>query len=142
LIVDIAVEILSDSNESLGIITMYRSQEEYIKELLRNKGFMIGGGVIDKFSSRLRVGTVDSFQGREFDVVLLSPVRSNKYSAKSLKEARGKFGFLTFKNRLNVSLSRQKKLLIVVGDRGMYQTPEAKAYVTGLYEFNKMCQGA
>ncbi|EKX44634.1 hypothetical protein GUITHDRAFT_59672, partial [Guillardia theta CCMP2712] len=50
--------------------------------------------------------TVDSFQGSESDVVLCSCVRSN---------GGGGCGFLADRRRLNVALTRAKKLLIVVG---------------------------
>jgi len=142
-VVSLAVEILQNTKESLGIITMYRAQEREIFRRLEDEGLITEQDtIINKYYSRLRVGTVDSFQGREFDVVLLSPVRSNNKLGRSSDEARKKFGFLTFENRLNVALSRQRKLLIVVGNSNMYQTVEAEKYVKGLYEFNKMCQGA
>lgn len=54
----------------------------------------------------LRVMTVDSFQGSECDVVILSFVRSN---------ARGSVGFVSNFQRLNVALTRAKHLLISVG---------------------------
>ena len=56
--------------------------------------------------SGLRVMTVDSFQGSECDVVILSFVRSN---------ARGSVGFLEDFQRLNVALTRAKHLLVCVG---------------------------
>jgi superfamily I DNA and/or RNA helicase len=60
---------------------------------------------------RLRVGTVDAFQGREFDVVVVSLVRSN-----SRGDPRHRFGFTLTPNRLNVAMSRAKRLLVVAGD--------------------------
>jgi hypothetical protein len=138
-IVDIAVDVLKNSPESVGIITMYRGQQESILELLEHKGVASSGTVVSEYADRLRVGTVDSFQGREFDVVLLSPVRSNKQKAVSIESARRKFGFLTFENRMNVALSRQRKLLIVVGDRKMFQSDSAREYVAGLHAFEKLC---
>ncbi|MCR4378055.1 MAG: AAA domain-containing protein [Rhodospirillales bacterium] len=58
---------------------------------------------------RLRVlpGTVDSFQGREADVVIYSVTRSND---------EGKIGFLKEWQRLNVALSRAKIGLAIIGD--------------------------
>ena len=55
----------------------------------------------------IEIATVDSFQGRECDVVLYSTVRSN---------ARGNIGFLQDYRRINVALSRAKYLLVIVGD--------------------------
>jgi hypothetical protein len=50
---------------------------------------------------------VDAFEGRESDGVILSLVRSNDRAA---------IGFLNDPNRVNVAISRAKKLLVIVGD--------------------------
>ncbi len=63
-------------------------------------------------------GTVDRFQGREADVVLLS-----------LRNTR-RIGFLDSPNRLNVALTRARQHLIVVGRRGYFahcRLPELEA---------------
>ncbi|MNR30998.1 hypothetical protein D3C85_1484840 [compost metagenome] len=99
---------------------------------------------------RLRIGTVDAFQGKEFDVVLLSNVRSSarKVSANSEnpeqrdKQLNGKYGFLRLANRMNVAMSRQRKLLIVVGDLSMTDGEEAQEAVPALVNFVELCRGA
>merc|ERR1711972_760098 len=60
----------------------------------------------------LGVHTVDSFQGSEVDIVLLSFVRANP---------RGAVGFLSDFRRLNVALSRAKLHLIVLGNITTFQ---------------------
>ena len=55
----------------------------------------------------LEIDTVDGFQGREKEVVLITMVRSND---------RGEIGFLSDTRRTNVALTRAKRKLIVVGD--------------------------
>ena len=73
----------------------------------------------------IEVATVDSFQGRECDVVLYSTVRSNP---------EGNIGFLRDYRRVNVALSRARSLLVIVGDHqmmrhaatGMDENPFAK----------------
>lgn len=91
---------------------------------------------------RLRVGTVDAFQGKEFDVVFLSLTRSNNIEVTDETTRRRRYGFLLLENRLCVALSRQHRLLVVVGDPGMVSGPDAETSVPGLVAFRKLCEGA
>ena len=61
----------------------------------------------------MKVGTVDSYQGQETDLVIFSGVRSNL-----MKE----LGFLRDSRRLNVAITRAKRGLIVVGDPTVLRT--------------------
>lgn len=132
-------------NLTVGIITFYAKQVYEIFRAAAKKGFveLKSNGNYEITSpylktqdgrEKLRIGTVDSFQGKEFDIVILSTVRSNtiKRTHDNYKKV---FGFLTLENRLNVAFSRAKKLLIVVGDGEMFSDDFAKTYVEGLYEF-------
>jgi superfamily I DNA and/or RNA helicase len=56
------------------------------------------------------------------------------------KQARSLFGHLCLYNRLNVSMSRQKKLLVVVGDSSLLKSDLAVDFVPGLVDFLKLCQ--
>ena len=141
---------------SFGIITYYAGQREVLWQEMEKKGlasktddgdFKIAEEYhdLDKDGlreERLRMGTVDAFQGREFDVVFLSMVRSNEYGDRSLKDKRRKYGHLTSPNRMNVSMSRQKRLLIVVGDSGMLRAENARGAIDPLVNFyEKLCEG-
>ena len=57
--------------------------------------------------SDLEIDTVDGFQGREKEAVVVSLVRSNP---------QGELGFVADIRRINVALTRARKKLIVVGD--------------------------
>lgn len=61
----------------------------------------------DYLSGEIRTSTIDSFQGQEKEVILLSLVRSN---------TEGDVGFLKDYRRMNVALTRAKEQLIIVGD--------------------------
>lgn len=134
-------------NLSFGVISFYKAQAELIKKHL---------GTITDDDKKIRIGTVDSFQGMEFDVVFLSmvrtlPVENYIKKRKALIEKEGKpwtdemearisFGHLCLYNRLNVSMSRQKKLLVVAGDSGLLQSDLAKEFIPGLVNFFILCQ--
>lgn len=132
---------------SFGVISFYKAQADLIRKQLRN---------IADDDKKLRVGTVDSFQGMEFDVVFLSMVRTmpSRESIEACKrrvikkgenwtdteEAQFCFGHLCLYNRLNVSMSRQKKLLVVVGDAGSLHNQLAEDFIPGLVDFLQLCR--
>ncbi|MGB3976016.1 MAG: AAA domain-containing protein [bacterium] len=127
-------------NLSFGVISFYKAQSD----LIRNQ-FKKQFGLITEDEKRLRVGTVDSFQGMEFDVVFLSIVRTMPRGWKApnvdrVIQARKLFGHLCLYNRLNVSMSRQKKLLVVVGDPSLVQGDLAEEFIPGLVNFYDLCQ--
>ncbi len=78
--------------EYIGIITPYKDHEEYIKKILQ---------------TNIEVKSVDGFQGREKEIIILSLVRANE------KE---EIGFLSDIRRLNVAITRAKRKLIIIGD--------------------------
>ena len=129
-------------NLSYGVITFYRGQVENIKRKLnkRKKNMNLSKEIEEKIDN-VRVGSVDAFQGMEFDVIFLSVVRSynkeknlrnkieilegleentKEYTIQKNKIGREIYGFITSEQRLCVALSRQKKLLIVVGNSDIF----------------------
>lgn len=139
---------------NFGIIAFYRKQVDVIYEELAKLGIAYktdsGGYAIaeeyrevlvkGKRVERLRIGTVDAFQGMEFDVVYLSMVRSNLLPSGSESDNRRKYGHLMVENRLCVSMSRQKRMLISVGDSGMLRAPGAESAVPALVNYYSLCQ--
>ena len=92
-------------------------------------------------SLRKSIGTVDSFQGMEFDVVFLSVVRTPPEEGCRVRHP---FGHLVLYNRLNVAMSRQKRLLVVVGDSRLLQVKDAASIepevgIPGLVDFYRLC---
>lgn len=150
-IVSLLKEIESDpssENLSIGIITFYSKQVDLISEEAEKAGYTVrqkdGSFEIAKRykqtrdgREKLRIGSVDSFQGKEFDIVILSTVRSNDFQRTDANYLKV-FGFLTLENRLNVAFSRAQKLVIAVGDAEMFADDFAKTYVNGMYEFYKL----
>lgn len=146
--------ILSEEAKGLnfGIITFYADQvKEIYRELVKEgmarevgKSYELLPEYAEEFPNgrsieKLRIGTVDAFQGMEFDFVYLSMVRSNKLPGNTEKQRQRKYGFLMMENRLCVSMSRQKKLLIVAGDRAMLNDPTANLAINPLINFYNDC---
>lgn len=121
---------------SFGVITFYRAQVDAIMSACREldlEDTLVRRGVL--------IGTVDAFQGKEFDVVLLSMVRSSAiHPHKQLdeKDRRRTFGHLMNSNRMCVAFSRQKRLLIVAGDSAMLEHPAALEALAPLVDFYKL----
>ncbi|WP_439680918.1 DEAD/DEAH box helicase [Embleya sp. MST-111070] len=86
---------------------------------------------------RLRVGTVDAFQGAEFSVTYLSIVRSASPAARG--DVRRAYGHLAVSNRLCVAMSRQQRLLVAVGDDDMFG-PDAPPELKPLKSFLALCR--
>ena len=96
-------------------------------------------GATGALADRLHVGTVDAFQGREFDIVLLSVTRSNRLPGGQPQSNRRKYGHLVLTNRLCVAMSRQKRLLIAAGDAEMFHPEATGGEVRGLVMFRDLC---
>ena len=58
-------------------------------------------------TGKIEVSTVDGFQGREKEVIIISMVRSN---------AHRNIGFLANEKRMNVAVTRAKRLCVLIGD--------------------------
>ncbi|ANQ07834.1 Regulator of nonsense transcripts [Plasmodium coatneyi] len=84
----------------IGVITPYEGQRAYITSLFQKN-------ISYQHSTEIEVASVDAFQGREKDFILLSCVRSNKKLG---------IGFLNDPRRLNVALTRAKYGLIICGN--------------------------
>jgi superfamily I DNA and/or RNA helicase len=83
--------------DAIGVITPYLAQVRRIRRLLEAEGI-----------EGVEVRSVDGFQGREKEVILLSFVRSNR---------EGKIGFVADARRLNVAMTRARSKLIMIGSR-------------------------
>ncbi|WP_439882894.1 AAA domain-containing protein [Pontibacter sp. MBLB2868] len=87
----------------IGVISPYRAQINYLEDRIEH---------IPQLHElrqlrHLSVGTVDSFQGQERDIIYISMTRSNE---------QGEIGFLADIRRMNVAMTRAKKKLVIVGD--------------------------
>ncbi|RAW00722.1 AAA domain-containing protein [Pseudochryseolinea flava] len=101
LIQEIGIEEWHQQGFTMGIITPYRAQVDYIVKLAD------ASAILEPIRSLISINTVDAFQGQERDVIVIGFVRSND---------KGEVGFLGDIRRTNVAMTRAKKKLIMIGD--------------------------
>lgn len=99
---------------SIGIICTYGDQARRIKELMKSEKVKTDAFKTD--AEKMIVSTVDDFQGDERDIIILSTVRNPENPAKSNP------GFILAYQRINVALSRARRMLIMVGNRKYLET--------------------
>lgn len=96
--------------KEIGVISFYGAQKRLIKRSLAGIGVP------------LKINTVDRFQGMERNIIIVSTVRSNSQTVFGGKtKPNHDSGFAKSPQRLNVALSRGKRLLIVVGNKDFFE---------------------
>lgn len=112
-------------DKQIGLISFYGKQLRLLQEMTRD---------LNTSHMPIRVSTVDRFQGMERNIIIVSMVRS--HCIQTEKEQKPNFdkypefgypdqkdlGFAQSPNRLNVALSRARRLLIIVGNSKLFRT--------------------
>ena len=100
---------LEKNEQAIGVICMYGEQKKLIRKKFNERSWN------DEFRRLVKIDSVDSYQGKENRVIILSLTRYDKtYST----------GFLHLPNRINVALSRAMDKLIIVGAKTMWEHPK------------------
>jgi hypothetical protein len=97
--------------QPIGVICMYADQRDLLRHKIRISGFS------DAMKSAMVVGTVDSYQGKENPIVILSLVRNNADGPAEAGRRTISQGFMVRPNRVNVAFSRAMDRLVIVGSR-------------------------
>lgn len=115
----------NDEDKQIGLISFYGKQLNLLRELRK-----------EHRDIPIRISTVDRFQGMERNIIIVSMVRSNCITSDKNQRAdyelyptlgfaeQKDLGFAKSPNRLNVALSRAKRLLIIVGNSDLFRTKE------------------
>lgn len=103
-----------NEEKEIGVISFYGRQVNRIKKVVRPRARQL--------NIRTKINTVDKFQGMERNIVIVSTVRSNKAVKGTGIEDNTRAGFADSPERLNVALSRARRLLIVVGNKDFFST--------------------
>ena len=96
----------------IGIISPYADQVKLIQDLIP-----------------VEVKTVDGFQGREKEIIIISTVRSND---------EGNIGFLSDLRRLNVAITRAKRKLIIIGNKNTLESNKTYSRLIKFVEDEKL----
>ncbi len=100
---------LARNEQAIGVICMYGAQKKLIRDLFNQNSWN------DNFHRLVKIDSVDSYQGKENRVIILSLTRHDKACST---------GFLHLPNRINVALSRAMDKLIIVGAKTMWEHPK------------------
>lgn len=116
--IDVCAEIVKElveakvDEENIGVITPYRAQKRELRSKIKYR--------------RVEIDTVDAFQGREKDVIILSLTATED------------FKFAANVNRVNVAVTRPRCKLIVVGNgASITQNPESILYKLLRYAYER-----
>ena len=116
-----------DSSQ-IGVITPYDGQKKYVQEHMRRSGSLAAS-----VYENIEVNSVDAFQGREKEIMLVSCVRSS--------ESQG-IGFLSDPRRLNVALTRARVGLVLLGNpRVLSKNPLWAALLLHFKEHETLVEG-
>jgi superfamily I DNA and/or RNA helicase len=87
----------------IGIVTPYKAQVKELKDVF--------APWLKYQLKDIQIDTVDAFQGRELDIIIVNTVRSNNH-----KGLRARLGFLMDHRRMNVAITRPRHFLYIVGN--------------------------
>lgn len=110
--------------EQIGIITPYEGQRAYLVQYMQ-----YNGSLHSMLYQEIEVASVDAFQGREKDLIIMSCVRSNEHQG---------IGFLNDPRRLNVALTRARFGIIIVGNPKVLSKQPLWNHLLTFYKENKV----
>lgn len=109
------IKTLPEGVKAIGVICAYAAQLELVRQKLQSESLP------EAFRSTVKVDTIDSYQGKENLIVLLSLVRNNADGIRDRGAPTIKPGFMAKKNRINVALSRAMDRLVIVGAKAAWR---------------------
>jgi len=117
-----------DDRKPIGIICTYAAQRELIRQKLRAVG--LSGTILNS----CKIDTVDSYQGKENPIVILSLVRNNADGGMEMAQRTIAQGFMARANRINVALSRAMDKLVIVGASQRWPSESPMARVASTFD--------
>lgn len=109
-----------DDETPIGVICMYAAQKARIEARWLQRAWEA------RFRRLVRIDTVDSYQGKENEIVIVSLVCNNPH---------GDIGHVRSANRCNVALSRAKERLVIVGAANMFAHMPSQTPITSVLTY-------
>jgi len=125
IILEIVISLLQHEGHrhaTIGAICMYKDQVRLVEENMSK--VPICRAALKE--GQLEIGSVDSFQGRECDIIFLSIVRSNRENSA---------GFLKVSNRINVAISRARQHLLIIGNSRIATSQASDSAIGKVYDY-------
>ncbi|MFT8313994.1 MAG: AAA domain-containing protein [Clostridium sp.] len=97
------------SRKNVGIISPYRVHTSNLRDQLVNHDFL---------NMDIEINTIDAFQGREKQIIIMNCVRNN---------LAGNFGHTSGSARMNVAISRAQELLFIIGNEDFIESNKGRA---------------
>lgn len=104
-------KLVHEGEAAIGVICMYAEQKRLIRQKFNQEIWS------DGFRQLVKIDTVDSYQGKENRIIILSVTRSDKKHSP---------GFLRAPNRINVAMSRAMDRLVILGNVSMWKGSNAE----------------
>lgn len=101
--------------KDIGVVTPFAAQKWKLRAMLNHNNF-----------NNIDVGTVEKFQGKEKQVIILSTVRSQIFK----NDGQSHIGLLSSSKRFNVAITRAKSLLIVIGHPCVFEANKNWKYLS------------
>lgn len=119
--------------EEIGIIAPYQKQVQKLQSFIYNNRHQFAGVV---------VGTVEFLQGSKRRVIVITTVRSREHDRVETTDRKYRLGFLHNQKRLNVSISRAKAMLIIVGNAELlFKHDRHFEYLIRFFDHHGACEG-
>jgi superfamily I DNA and/or RNA helicase len=104
----------------IGVICPYIAQKKLINSEIEKKGWP------NEFRKLLKIDSVDSYQGKENSIIILSLTRNDQNLSP---------GFLKYPERVNVSLSRARERLVIIGSSSMWENRPPDFPIRNILEY-------
>lgn len=122
--------------KSIGVICSYRAQSQLIQKKLKRVHLS------DAMRATIKVDTIDSYQGKQNPIVILSLVRNNADGQSDGVTSTIRDGFMAQPNRLNVAISRAMDRLVLVGAATRWRSESPMALILQGFHAQEAAQQA